>query len=118
MQDGALLFGLIAAMAATFKVAEKLLEMLSAWWTIKKNVGESNGKTNGKILTPLIVQLDPQASSAIAQLLEKVTRVHEIVDAKDNDGVHLIYFPRSFERNMSDKLCEIHQDISRITRSK
>lgn len=90
----AALFGLMVAMV-------KAIEKGGAWMYAKKN-----GKN-----APIVVQLDPAASMALASVLTKVTKIEDIVEVRDADGMPLIFFPRRVEERISEKLDVVRQEL-------
>jgi hypothetical protein len=88
--DSSTLAGLVVAVVSLIKIIEKLMDWGFERF-VKKNVANQ------------IVQLDPQASAAIVELLRRTESIEEILHSKDSDGMPLVYFPRSALKDMVER---------------
>lgn len=100
MHDDTTVAALIGLMWGLVKIIEKGVN-----WAISKKKGH---------VASAIVQLDPQASAALVQILARVEKIEETVSVKDQDGIPLIYFPRSLEERIHDNFSEIKAELYRL----
>lgn len=100
--DNSTVASLIVAAISLIKIVEKIFD-----WGFEKFIKKQQSN--------VIVQLDAQASAAIVELLRRTEDIQEILYTKDNDGIPLVYFPRSHihdivarQRATLDKIDDLH----------
>ena len=110
--DNTTVAALLAITIGFVKVLEKIADWAYARYVNNNNRGANN---NGNMS---IVQLDPMASAALVEILKRTEKIDDLLSPRDNDGVPLIYFPRSSihdivarQRATLDKIDEIDKKI-------
>lgn len=94
----------------------KLLEHLITWIT-KKAKGEEREKT-------VVVELGPEPSRMLREVYEATQDIRQVTELKDNDGVPLVFTPRSMIqtqmaaalRDVDRKTDEIAESVEQISR--
>ena len=102
----------IGIIFALLKISEKGISLLFEWLKNKRDASSSVDKKSET--TMMVVQLDPQASAAIADTLYKVEKIQEIIERRDSDGTPLVYFPRSCQERMLKGIEEVKQEVWQI----
>lgn len=98
----ALLATMMALAVGLVKVIEKLTD-----WLMKR--GKEDKST-------VVASLDSEASRMVRETYEKGTDVHQVVSRTDNDGVPLVYTPRSYLDNQL-RMAEALRDVSKESAS-
>jgi hypothetical protein len=98
----ALLATLIALAMGLVKVLEKFAD-----WLMKR--GKDDKST-------MVASLDAEASRMVRETYEKGADVHQVVSRTDNDGIPMVYTPRSYLDNQL-RMAEALRDVSKGTES-
>jgi Mg2+ and Co2+ transporter CorA len=98
---------LLGGAVALMKVLEKLIE-----WAAKK--------MNGKDSHATVVQLDPEVSRMLRETYERTAHVNELATKTDNDGIPMMYTPRSaieLQRQTAEALRDVTHSCERISKN-
>ncbi len=98
----ALLATLMALAVGLVKVLEKLAD-----WFMKRGKEEK---------AMVIASLDAEASRMVRETYEKNSAVHQVVSRTDNDGIPMVYTPRSYLDNQL-RMAEALRDVAKNTDS-
>lgn len=98
----ALLATLMALAVGLVKVLEKVAD-----WLMKR--GKDDKAT-------VVASLDAEASRMVRETYEKNGDVHQVISRTDNDGVPLVYTPRSYLDNQL-RMAEALRDVSKESES-
>lgn len=100
--DHAILATAMALAMGLVKVIEKLAD-----WLMKRGKDEKS---------TVVASLDAEASRMVRETYEKGGDVHQVVSRTDNDGIPMVYTPRSYLDNQL-RMAEALRDVSKQSES-